>query len=342
MSKLGSLLFFEHVGEYLQVYLPQQLGRSSHTIRSYRHGLNLFCKYMETEHHVRLSELTLQMISRDVVLAFLQWLSDVKGCSASSRNQRLACLKSFFKFVSDKDIAYSSAYLMIRKIPKKKEQKMSVQWIPENALHAILEQPNSSPKGIRDQMLMIMLYDTGARLSELLQLRGNDLDLVAKEPFVRLRGKGNKQRIVPLMEKTLLFLTRYCKLFHPNGVKSDTFLFYTVIKGIPQQMSQDNVEQLVQKYGKKAQEHCPQVPDRIYPHLFRHSRASHLYRAGIPLPIISRFLGHAQLSTTDIYASADVEMIRSSLQSISNDKKNPVQPIWKDNDEMLAKLCGLT
>jgi site-specific recombinase XerD len=107
-------------------------------------------------------------------------------------------------------------------------------------------------------------------------------------------------------------------------------------------MSQDNVEQLVQKYGKKAQEHCPQVPDRIYPHLFRHSRASHLYRAGIPLPIISRFLGHAHLSTTDIYASADVEMIRSSLQSISDDKKNPVQPIWKDNDEMLAKLCGLT
>ena len=341
MNHPNTPLLFEHVSEYLHVYLPRQLGRSIHTIRSYKQGLNLFRRYMEVEHQVSFMHLSFQMITREVVVRYLEWLIEEKQCCAKSRNQRLACLKSYLRFVADKDISCSSAYVMIQRIPKMNVKNRRTRWISEEALHTILMQPDSSPKGIRDQMIMMMLYDTGARLSEILHLQGKDLNLIAKEPFVRLIGKGDKQRVVPLMERTVVFLTKYCQLYHPKGVDAESFLFYTIIKGVVGKMSQDTVERMVQKYGKKAQKHCPQVPDRVYPHLFRHSRASHLYRCGIPLPIISRFLGHAHLSTTNIYASADVEMIRSALQKIPADEETPVQPIWKNNDELLAKLCGL-
>jgi integrase/recombinase XerD len=341
-TKLTPSLFYEHVTEYLHIYLPKQIACSPHTIRSYQQGLNQFRRYMEKEHGQRLSQLALSMITREVVLAYLHWLIEKKGCSPSTRNQRLASLKSFLKFASDKDLGFVSTYLMIQKIPSMKAPKFRVQWIPEVAIHAILKQPDQSSRGIRDRMLMIMLYDTGARLSEILLLKRKDLDLITTEPYVWLHGKGNKQRIVPLMDKTVRLLKSYIELFHPNDSNSEAFLFYTTIKGAQHQMCPDTVERLVQKYGHKAQKQCAQVPDRVYPHLFRHSRASHLYRSGIPLPVISRFLGHAHLSTTDIYASADLDMIRASLEKLQSKGEKPIQPLWRDNDEMIAKLCGLT
>ena len=342
MAKNDKQLFFEYVGEFLMVFLPRQIGRSDNTIRSYKHGLNMFRNYMAKEIGVGLARLSFPMITRDSVLIYLQWLMEVQGCSAATRNQRLAGLKTFLKFVADKDIGLSSTYLAIDKIPMVRCPKPNIGWISENALAEIFKQPKNTKLGKRNRFFMILLYDTGARLSEILNLRLKDIDTAATEPFVQLTGKGNKTRVVPLMDKTVKHLNDYLDVFHTDRSNLEAPLFYTTIKGVISNMSPDNAERFMRNYGNEARKKCSHVPKNLHPHLFRHSRASHLYRAGVPLSVISRFLGHADLNTTDIYASADVEMMRESLSKVQTQSNCEITPVWEGNDEMIARLCGLS
>ena len=342
MDKNNKHLFFEYVGEFLLVFLPKQIGRSNNTIRSYKHGLNIFRNYMTREKGIRLALLSFSMITRESILTYLQWLMETQGCCAATRNQRLACLKTFLKFVADKDISLSPVYLAIDKIPMIQCSKPRISWISENALTEILKQPKNTKLGKRDRFFMILLYDTGARLSEILNLRLKDIDMTAIEPFVKLTGKGNKTRIVPLMDKTVKHLDDYLNTFHADRNNIEAPLFYTTIKGVVSNMSPDNVERFMRKYGNEARKICSQVPKNLHPHLFRHSRASHLYRAGVPLSVISRFLGHSDLNTTDIYASADVEMMRESLIKVQTQQNCEIAPVWEGNDEIIARLCGLS
>ncbi len=341
MAKNDTQLFFKYVGEFLMVFLPRQIGRSANTIRSYKQGLNRFRNYMAKEIGVRLAYLSFSMITRDSILTYLQWLMEAQGCSAATRNQRLACLKTFLKFAADKDIGLSSTYLAIDKIPMVRCPRPNIGWIPENALAEILKQPKNTKLGKRDRFFMILLYDTGARLSELLNLRLKDIDMAAAEPFVQFTGKGNKIRVVPLMDKTVKHLNDYLAVFHTDRSNLKAPLFYTTIKGVVSNMSPDNAERFIRNYGNEARKACRQVPKNLHPHLFRHSRASHLYRAGVPLSVISRFLGHADLNTTNIYASADVEMMRKSLSKVQTQSNCEIAPVWEGNDEMVARLCGL-
>jgi len=342
MTKNDTQLFYEYVGEFLRIFLPRQIGRSENTIRSYKHGLNMFRKYMTKQKGIGLAHLAFSLITRDTVLSYLQWLIEAQGCSIATRNQRLACLKTFMKFVADKNISLSSTYLVLYKIPMMRCPKPNIEWIPENALAEILKQPKNTKMGKRDRFFMILLYDTGARLSEILNLKLKDIDMAAPEPFVQLTGKGNKIRVVPLMDKTVEHLNDYLDMFHADKRNPEAPLFYTIIKGTASCMSSANAERFIKIYGKQARETCSQVPKNLHPHKFRHSRASHLYRAGVPLSVISRFLGHADLNTTTIYASADVEMIRKSLVKVHTESDCEILPMWKDNDEMIAHLCGLS
>ncbi len=342
MGKSDKHLFFEYVGEFLLVFLPRQMGRSNNTIRSYKHGLNIFRNYMAKEKGIGLVQLSFPMITRDSILTYLQWLMETQGCCAATRNQRLACLKTFLKFVADKDIALSATYMTIDKISMVRYHKPRIRWISENALSEILKQPQNTKLGKRDRFFMILLYDTGARLSEILNLRLKDIDTAATEPFIKLTGKGNKTRIVPLMDKTVKHLDDYLNVFHTDRNNIEAPLFYTTIKGVVSNMSPDNVERFMKNYGNEARKTCSLVPKNLHPHLFRHSRASHLYRAGVPLSVISRFLGHADLNTTDIYASADVEMMRESLSKVQTQQNHEITPVWEGNDEMIARLCGLS
>ena len=146
-----------------------------------------------------------------------------------------------------------------------------------------------------------------------------DIHLDDQTPCIYLTGKGNKTRVVPLMDKTIEHLHLYLKTFHPDGsLKNDQYLFYTVIKGMKGKMSDDNVSCFLKRYAKSAHELCSEVPLRMHAHLFRHTRAMHLYQAGIPLSYIKDFLGHVSINTTDIYAATDTSMMKAALEKISN------------------------
>lgn len=156
------------------------------------------------------------------------------------------------------------------------------------------------------------------------------------------RQRVNKTRVVPILPKTAEHLRSYLKKFHPaENRKRDDYVFYAY--GGPQRpMSPDTVAAFVKKYGESARHVCTSIPERVHPHMLRHTRAMHLYQDGVPLAMVSEFLGHAQIETTKIYAHADTEMKRKAIQQAAN-KLNDTIPdaLWNtDDEEMMLKLRG--
>ena len=142
------------------------------------------------------------------------------------------------------------------------------------------------------------------------------------------------------MVKTVAHLQEYLRQFHVGSTASDDrALFYSMRAGRPHRLSTDAISVLLKNYGERARRRCPDVPPRVHPHLLRHTRAMHLYQSGMPLPYIAEFLGHASVTTTEIYASADVEMLRKALEQADSGLADDT-PAWKDEDS-LRKLCGL-
>jgi len=337
--------FFDAVRRFLLDYLPRQRCLSENTILSYKQALNLFVSYMRDEIGIGATKLTFSRIDRDMILGFLTWLENVRGSSATTRNQRLMALRSFLAFAGQIDCTQTALYLSALNIPLKEAHGRVVEFLTEPALTALLQQPDPSKrKDLRNLVFMILMYDTAARCGELLDMQIRDLRLDAKHPIAYLHGKGHKTRTVPLLSKTVHHCKLYLRKFHPSvGEHCEDSLFYTVIHGTRQKMSPDTVAMFFAKYGNMAKSVCPEVPEHIHPHMMRHTRAMHLYQSGMPMVLLSQYLGHAQVETTMIYAHADTEMKRAAIQKADAVRKTKPVPdeIWAGNEEMILKLSGL-
>ncbi len=333
-------LFFSMTYDFLETYLPKQCGRSPHTVKSYRDALSLFRRYVLNEVGIPISKFTFVECTRKKVLGFMDYLTK-RGSKPSTRNQRLATLKSYISFASDKNISLQSIALEIKRVPQCKTPQTDKIVIPEEAMKAILNQPSNTKMGIRDRTIMILLYDTGTRLAEILGLSITDVVITGDNPYIRVHGKGSKERIVPISMKTVKHLTRYISVFHGNVKLKTTLLFYTIIKNMVGNMSEGNVERFIKGYAEKAKLFCPSVPEKVNPHMFRRTRATELYQNGVSLPLVSRFLGHASLETTKIYAKPSLKMLRDAIESVETSTEKNEQPLWEDSEEIMAKLCGL-
>lgn len=232
-------------------------------------------------------------------------------------------------------------------IVKAKEEKVPVTFLSETATEAFLSAPGTSTKiGIRDTCFLVLMYDTAARDCEMLSLRMNSFTLDSSTPVVQLYGKGSKIRYVPLMKKTVDHIHRYQEVFH-CGLKEhgDDWFFYTRQHGEMHQMSDDNVARFMNKYAKLAHEHCPEVPEHVSPHQLRHTRAMHLYRNGMPLQLLSEFMGHSSTVPTQVYAYADTEMKRAAIEKSHPEMKLPEGPVfkpaWQTDEEMINQPYGL-
>jgi integrase len=212
----------------------------------------------------------------------------------------------------------------------------------QEAMGTLLRQPDVSTKmGVRDMFFMVLMYDTAARDCEMLSMRFCDID--PEKKTVYLFGKGSKPRLVPISENTALHFRRYESLFHPSGDGSLP-MFYTIRRHERTQMSDDNVARFIKKYAAKAKVQCPEIPERIYPHMFRRSRAMHLYRSGMPLALLAEWLGHEDPKTSLIYAYADTEMKRKAIeQAEANVSIRPATEagMWDGDEDMIKRLCGL-
>jgi len=345
MKKIKDDGLFKMLNDFLNVYLPDQKCVSANTIKSYRETVNLLLDYISQEKGVRLHDLTFAKINSSTIFEFLDWLEHERKCGLSTRNQRLSCIRSFYKYASVMDYMLMAYRNEILKVPLKKNDSNEsiIKYMSENAVQAILRQPDThTKKGVRDQFFMILMYDSGARDREILDMRLKDFEADTKNPCIHLTGKGNKKRSVPVMAKTVEHFKQYIKLFHCEQ-DVERYLFYTVQHGMIQPMSDDNVARFMTIYCDKAKNECNEVPLRITPHMWRHSRSVHLYRAGMPLPILSEWLGHAQLESTRIYAYADTEMKRVAINKATgadSPLKNTEVAIWKegDSDDLIKRL----
>jgi len=298
--------------------------------------------------NVPLQDVTFEMLDEETITAFLDSIEVDRKCSISTRNNRLAAIRAFMKFSADRDISTVAIFDGFKRITAKKPNKAEViEYMSMTAISAIVEQAGVDRRhSLRDRTFLILMYDTGARIQEMVDIALCDLRF-GKTPTITLHGKGGKTRSVPLMEKTVQYLQKYLSQYHTDApFQSNLPLFYTITHGERHPLSDRRIRYLIKECGEKARKHCIEVPENVHPHMFRHSRAMHLYQNGMDLTLVSQWLGHANLETTLIYAHADTEHKRVAIAASTpadsplSKKLNPDRFIVTD-DDTLKRLTGL-
>ena len=325
-KKIFHSFFFAYVNEYLE-NMRMEL-KSERTIETYRTGLNEFRKYLLSEHGKAVDKATVNFVTADLVKKYLYWLMQ-NGGSINTRNVRLASLKSYTSFCASRDLDYASLEAGIEKVKTKTVTPKTHNWLDKPQVEILIDQPPNTRTGVRDRFILIFLFSTGARLGELLDVKLCDISLSGKYPYIHLRGKGDKSRIVPVPERGFVDnLNYYLSLFH-SAQRDDDYLFYTKIKGRHEKMSEDNVQRIVKKFGKLAKRQDRTIPE-VHPHLLRHSYGAQLYRLGASLPEIAKLMGHSEIRTTEIYAETDADMVAKAVSRTIG--KQPAR-IWDSLSE---------
>ena len=334
-------LFFSMTLEYLETYMPKQLGRSPQTIKAHRDTLTVFRRFLFEERQTSIRYFSFQECTPALMQDFILYLK-ANGNSAATCNRRLSSLRSYLWFASDRDVALQSVALRIDKIPLCKEEQREKKILSQDAMYCILRQPANTRMGLRDRMMMILLYDSAIRLDELLNLRVQDAVLEQKAPYIRVYGKGSKERIVAITDMTAAHLSEYLRVFHEGTADRQSLLFYTKVKGRIGKMSEGNAERFITQYARQASTECADIPEKVHPHMFRRSRATQLYQGGVELALISRILGHSSIETTKIYAVPSMDMLRDAMQSVETPEQLSEKSLWEAcSEDTFAKLCGL-
>jgi len=333
--------FARHLTGFLSKYLPGQRNLSTNTISSYRDAFKLFLIFCETEKKKKVDRLDLAYISRELVVEYLIWLEEKRGCSISTRNQRLAALRSFFHYVSTTALETLLVCQKILNIPMKKSAKQVMSYFSPEGLHLLLKQPDTSTRqGRRDHALLVLLYESAARVQELADLRVRDVRL--EDPStVTLRGKGRKTRIVPIPAKTASILKQYLSEKGWIG-KTASLDFPIFMNSRKVKLSRAGIAHILRKHVEAARKvNGELIPQIVSPHSLRHSKAVHLLRSGVPLIYIRDFLGHVSVTTTEIYAKIDVEEKRKALECAYEIPSQELVPDWETNKGLMAWLTDL-
>ena len=330
------------IRDYLTVYMPKQRKMSPNTILAYRIALNQYIDFLEQQHSLKIQDISMNCFTAQYFQGFSDWLYE-QELAVVSVSQKFMAIQSFLKYVSARMPEYIYHLNEARSIPHQKEEKKPVDYMSEESVKKLFQQPDASDKKeLRDLVIMVMLYDTAARVNELLGIKLYDLSL-GQSPSVVLYGKGRKIRSVPLMKNTVVFIQKYMTIYHPGAdTNTDVPLFYTIINGHKGRMSDDNIRRMLDKYVKRAKENGGFEFDRIHPHMWRHTRAMHLYQHGMDLSMISQWLGHSSPTVTQVYAYADIEMKREAIIAASSAKTSVDDAdLMIDKEETLRRLYGL-
>jgi integrase/recombinase XerD len=333
--------FQHYLSDFLVRYLPGEIGSATHTIMSYRDTFALLLRYSDAHENIRPERMTCDLMTRDLVERFLAWIETERGCSPATRNQRLAAIRSFCRYLQTRDIERIGQYQQILAMAKKKAPANVPHHVSIDAIKLILAQPDTTkPSGQRDLTLLVLMYDTGARVQEIADLTAGDLRFDSPAT-IKLTGKGNKTRIVPLMQPTVAVVKRYADASGLTGPASRSRPLFPNRAGT--KMTRTGIAYIVDKHVTTAKQAEPTaLPDTFSPHTFRHSKAMHMLQAGVNLVYIRDILGHADLKTTEIYARIDSEMKRRALQNAFTNLTPPdATPSWQKDKDVLSWLNSL-
>jgi site-specific recombinase XerD len=330
--------FAVYLRRFLTAHLAGLRGCSPNTIASYRDTFKLLITYLRDERSIPAAKLTLDHVDAAAITGFLGWLQVSRHNSASTRNQRLAAISSFCTWMQTEDPARMACYQDILAIPAKKQPHPGVNHLNVEQTRLLLAQPDrSTRRGRRDAALLATLYDTAARVQELADLTIRDLRL-EHPAMAALTGKGRKTRHVPLMANTTAILAAYLAEHHLDTPGHDDHpVFFNQHRS---QLSRGGIAWIIGKYLARTDN--PQLAGAdVSPHTLRHSKAMHLYEAGVPLPYIRDILGHVDLSTTEIYARASTEAKRKALEAAYTDIVTDDLPEWNQDPGLLDWLTNL-
>lgn len=327
--------------KYLANFLPGQCNVSPNTILSYRDTFKLMLQFAENVYEIVPEKLVLDRINCEFVREFLLWLEKDRHCSISTRNQRFTAIRAFFKYVRTENPERMLQAQQIFSIKNKKSPKPTVNFLDIQAIKYLLSAPDpSSLYGLRDSVLLALLYDTGARVSEITALRPKDLRL-SLPATVRIVGKGRKVRLCPISSVLADNITQYMSVWGLlSEDKTDEPLFVNhEKKGI----GRAGVAYILEKYAALVRaEHPNIIPESVTPHMIRHSKAMHMLGAGINLIYIRDQLGHSSVVTTEIYAKANPELKRDAIAKASGKlPQSPGTPSWANNNELMDFLNSL-
>jgi len=329
--------FWSYARSFLHEYMPKVRNLSMKSVDTYKQSLNCYLGFLQTSCGNERRDVSFESFSRDNLKKFITWMREEKKYSTKTCNLRLTSIKSFLKYCSEEDITLVAVYNYSCKIRGLKGEKKPILYLSKKAITTLLAMPRTDTiKERRNRMILILLYDSAARVQELADITLDDLHLNDKAPFITLTGKGNKTRNVPLMNKTVSHLKLYLDEFHPQNshLSEERPLFYSFRDCVPHALSTDSISLILKKYADQARTICPEVPEDTHCHLIRKTRAMDLYQQGLALPFIMQILGHESLITTSsFYAFATVDMLHKAM-----DKANPgisdELPRWKNKKYM--------
>ncbi|MGL4697344.1 tyrosine-type recombinase/integrase [Enterococcus larvae] len=329
--------FAYYLTQYLSVYLPGVAGASKNTISSYKDTFKLFLSYMNSKHGKKPEKLTLDDIDIDIILEFLKWIEEERKCSVQTRNLRLTACHAFFRYIQLQDPCKLLKCQAIIGIPKKKHEQDVPTFLSLEGIEVLLRQP--MPKtftGMKHQLLLSFLYATACRVQEAVDVTIMDYKFNGNN-LVRLTGKGNKSRLIPLETQVISLMDRYLEeryKIKPYSTNETIFINHSWNK-----ITRQGISSILKKYTAMAREERRElIPNEFSAHSLRHSRAIHWLQAGVDLIYIRDLLGHTSVQTTERYARIDGEMKRKALEKASPYTYMDGIPEWQSDNSLMDWL----
>lgn len=318
--------------------LMKQQKSSSCTIQSYKDTFRIFLKYMNDEHAVKADTVEMETINADIIVGFLNYLETQRANKSKTINNRLAAIKSFMEYVSYEAPEYLGIIRKVKAIPFRNTEKKEICYLTKEEIDELLNAcKTSTSDGRRDYLMILLLYNSGIRVSEMLSIRRNDIiESSNGQSHLKVMGKGRKERTIPLWKTTTKCLTQYIA---EHGISNEDYL-----------LSGRNVEHLTRsgvRYRidcivKEAAKNSPSLKNKsVTPHVFRHSTAMGLLQSGIDISTIAIWLGHETIETTHKYMVADIKLKEEALNKLHEPNQNHNNKRYHANKDILSFLNSL-
>lgn len=325
--------FAIYLHKFFTSYLVNDKGCTARTIDSYRYSFILFLNFLKESQNLDAENVDLTVLTHGNIISFLNWLQESRENSISTRNQRQAAINSFVKYLSYEFPENLDEYQRILGIPIKKSPQKEISYLKTDGVKLLIQQINTNTlEGLRDYVMIMILYTTGIRVSELIQIKVKDISL--DNPYTLLvHGKGQKSRFVPLLKSTIIPLQKYLSLKHyDRNEKLNEWLFKNHMQ---EQFTRQGINYIVGKYADMARNINPKlIPIDFSPHKMRHTTAMALVDSGVDLIYIRDLLGHVSISTTEVYARADALKKRQAIEAASKEIVAQEKAEWDNNTNL--------
>lgn len=329
---------FDFCYDFLNVYLPKTKNKSQHTVTAYSDALSLLHQYALLQGKT-IDTFKFKDLSEDYFLDFRMWMINDRHVKPQTANHRFSLVRKYIQYCGKGDAEITTLYFKLEEIGPLREEKYYEEALTEEQITLLLQQPDNSKKGIRDSLIIRMLYETATRLNELLSLKKEDVDIESSNPHIIVNGKGYKRRQIPLNKAVIEHIRVYLTVYHNERSPDTALLFYGIRMGECVKLSEDCISHRLAKYEEMAKKIDPSFP-HLHSHLFRKSKATHMGDRGTDLPTVSRFLGHADPSTTMIYVNPSQKNIRSAVEKTTADCEL-TESDKLNYEEMRAQLIGI-